>query len=167
MISRLTVGVVCISLLGATAVAEGKAAKPAKPSGTPIDGVWRAKGTVIVARHISDASVGQKFTRTWTIKSTCSAACKTTLSYGTSSGHQIRVPLEGKGKTWKGSIDNQVFPCTNGATATGSLSFKLHVTGLAKKKKQRVASGMTAIASQQGTGCAVVKEVVKFTLSRA
>ena len=78
MVSRCIVTVVCVSLLGVAGQAEGKIAKPKKPSGTTIDGVWHAKGTVIVAKHISDASVGQKFTRKWTIKSACSGACKTT-----------------------------------------------------------------------------------------
>jgi hypothetical protein len=167
MISRFIVVVVCVSLLGVTGLARGKTAKPKNPSGTTIDGTWHAKGTVIVAKHISDASVGQKFTRKWTIKSACSGACKTTLSYRTSSGHQINVPLQGKGKNWKGSVDKQVFPCTNGGIATGSLAFKLRVTGFSKKKRQRVATGMTATATQEGTGCAAVKEVVKFTLDRA
>ena len=167
MVSRFTVAVVCVSLLGAAGLAQGKAAKPKKPSGTPIDGTWHAKGTVTVAKHISDAAVGQKVTRTWTIKSACSGACKTALSYRTSSGHQINVPLQGKGKSWKGAVDKQVFSCSNGGTATGSLAFKLHVTGFTKKKKRRVATAVTAIATQQGTGCAVVKEVVKFALNRA
>jgi hypothetical protein len=167
MVSRCIVAVVCVSLLGVAGQAQGKTAKPKKPSGTTIDGTWHAKGTVIVAKHISDASVGQRFTRKWTIKSACSAACKTTLSYRTSSGHQINVPLQGKGKNWKGSVDKQVFPCTNGGIATGSLAFKLRVTGFSTKKKQRLATGMTATATQEGTGCAAVKEVVKFTLDRA
>jgi hypothetical protein len=167
MISRVTVAVACVSLLGAAGVAQGKPAKPKKPSGTPIDGTWRANGTVTVARHISDAAVGQRFTRTWTIRSACSGACKTTLSYRTSSGHQVNVPLRGKGKSWKGAVDKQVFSCTNGGTATGSLAFKLHVTGFTKRRKQRVATAMTATGTQEGTGCAVVKEVVKFALTRA
>ena len=166
MISRFTVAAVCVSLLAA-GLAQGKPTKPNKPSGTPIDGTWHAKGTVTLAQHISDAAVGQKVTRTWTIKSACSGTCKTTLSYRTSTGHQINVPLQGKGNSWKGAIDKQVFSCTNGGTATGSLAFKLHVTGFTKKKKRRLATAMTATGTQQGTGCAAVTEVVKFALERA
>jgi hypothetical protein len=166
MISRWKVAVVVVSLLATAGLANAKPSKPKKSVGTPIDGTWTAKGTVTVARHISDASVGQKFTRTWTITSNCSHACKTTLAYRTSSGTEHKVPLTGKGKSWKGTLDKQVFPCTNGGTATGSLTFKLHVTSFGKKKKQKIATAMTATATQEGTGCAVVKEVAKFAVTR-
>jgi hypothetical protein len=170
MISRSTVAVMCVVLLGAAGVADGKAAKaakPKKPSRISIDGTWHAQGTVTVAKHISDAAVGQKFTRTWTIKSTCSSLCKTTLSYGTSKGHQISVPLHGKGKSWKGVVDKQVFSCTNGGTAIGSIAFKLRVTGVTTKKHRHVATAMTGTGTQQGTGCATVKLVATFAVHRA
>jgi hypothetical protein len=166
MVSRWRVTVVALSMLAVAGLAQAKPAKTKKPSGTPIDGIWTAKGTVTVAKHISDAKVGDKITRRWTIKSSCSGACKTTLSYQTSSGHHISVPLQGKGANWHGRVDNVSSPCTNGGTATGPLTFKLHVTGFTKKKKQKVASGITSTATQSGTGCATVKEVVKFVLSR-
>jgi hypothetical protein len=166
MISRWKVAVVVVSLLATAGLANAKPSQPKKAGGTPIDGKWTAKGTVTVARHISDASVGQKFTRTWTIASVCGQACKTTLDYRTSSGHENKVPLTGKGKSWKGTLDQQVFSCTNGGTATGSLTFKLHVTSFGKKKKQRIATAMTGTGTQEGTGCATVKEVVKFNVTR-
>jgi hypothetical protein len=167
MISRWKVGIVSVAVLVLAGVAEAKPAKPKKASGTAIDGVWNAKGTVTVARHISDTNVGDKFTRRWTIKSSCAASCKTTLSYTTSAGHRFNVPLKGKGTNWKGEVDNVSSPCTNGGVATGPLTFKLHVTGFAKKKKQKVAKGITSTATQSGTGCATVKLVVKFVLTRA
>lgn len=167
MISRWKVVILAVSLLGAAGLAQAKPAKTKKPIGTPIDGIWTAKGTVTVAKHISDAKAGDKVTRRWTIKSSCSAACKTTLSFRNSSGHQISVPLQGKGANWRGRVDNVTSPCTNGGTATGPLTFKLHVTGFTKKQKQKLASGITSTATQSGTGCATVKEVVKFVLSRA
>jgi hypothetical protein len=167
MVSRLTVAVVCVVMLGATGLAQAKPAKPKKPSTISIAGTWHAQGTVTVANHISDATVGEKFTRTWTIKSACSSVCKTTLSYRTSSGHQINVPLHGKGKGWKGAVDKQVFSCTNGGTAIGSISFTLHVTRVTTKKHRRLATAMTATGTQQGTGCAAVKEIATFALHRA
>jgi hypothetical protein len=167
MISRWKVGIVAAALLVLGGVAEAKPAKPKKASGTPIDGVWNAKGTVTVSRHISNANVGDKFTRRWTIKSSCAGTCKTTLSYATSAGHHFAVPLQGKGTNWRGELDNVSSPCTNGGTATGPLTFKLHVTGFTKKKKQKVAKGISSTATQSGTGCATVKLVVKFVLTRA
>ncbi len=167
MISRWVAGVACVALLGAAGLAEAKAPKTKKAAGAPIDGTWKANGTVTVAKHISDASVGQKFTRTWTIKSKCGGGCKTTLDYHTSSGHQIVVPLSGKGASWKGTLDHQTFSCTNGGTAIGTLSFKLHVTKFTTKKKHRIASAISATGTQEGSGCADVKEVVKFSLKRA
>jgi hypothetical protein len=167
MSSRWKVVTVAVAMLALAGLAEAKPAKTKKASGAPIDGVWTAKGTVTVAKHISDANVGDKFTRRWTIKSSCAAACKTTLSYQTSAGHHFTVPLQGKGANWHGKLDNVSSPCTNGGMATGPLTFKLHVTGFTKKKKQKVASGITSTATQSGTGCATVKEVVKFVLTRA
>ncbi|HEY2771774.1 MAG TPA: hypothetical protein VGI87_14460 [Solirubrobacteraceae bacterium] len=167
MINRWTVAVVTVSMLAVAGLAQAKPAKTKKASGTPIDGVWNAKGTVTVAKHIADEKVGDTITRRWTIKSSCAGACKTTLGYQTSSGHHITVPLQGKGAGWHGRVDNVSSPCTNGGTATGPLTFKLHVTGFTKKKKQKIASGMSSTATQSGTGCANVKLVVKFVLSRA
>lgn len=167
MISRWMAAIACVALVGAAGLAEAKTPKTKKAAGTPIDGTWNADGTVTVAKHISGASVGQTFTRTWTVKSKCSGACKTTLSYHTSSGHQIVVPLAGKGANWKGTLEHQTFPCTDGGTATGSLSFKLHVAKFTTKKKHRIASAISATGTQEGSGCADVKEVVKFSLKRA
>jgi Tfp pilus assembly protein PilV len=167
MISRWKVVIVSVSVLALAGLAQAKPAKTKKATGTPIDGIWTAKGTVTVAKHISDAKVGDKTTRRWTIKSSCAAACKTSLSYQTSSGHRITAPLQGKGANWHGRVDNVSSPCTNGGTATGPLTFKLHVTGFTKKKKHKVATGISAIGTQSGTGCATVKLVVKFVLARA
>jgi hypothetical protein len=167
MSSKWKVAIVPLAMLALGGLAEAKPAKSKKASGTPIDGVWAAKGTVTVSKHISNTKVGDTFTRRWTIKSSCAAACKTTLEYQTSAGHHLTVPLQGKGANWHGRLDNVSSPCTNGGTATGPLTFKLHVTGFTKKKKQKIASGITSTATQSGTGCATVKLVVKFVLKRA
>jgi hypothetical protein len=170
MIGRTRVAIVLVALGSFAGVAAAKPKAPAKaPAKAPIDGTWQAHGKVTVARHIQDVKVGDTTTRTWMIKTTCGAkasSCKTALSYHTSKGHQITVPLKGKGGNWNGTLERQTFDCTNGGTATGSLAFKLHVTGFVKHHGKRVAKAMSARGIQTGTGCAVVKEIVAFTVSR-
>jgi hypothetical protein len=167
MIGRTRVAIVLVALCSLAGVAAAKSSAPRK---APIDGTWQARGKVIVAKHIQDVKVGDTATRTWTIKSSCgakaSSSCKATLRYHTSKGHQVTVPLKGKGGSWNGTLDNQTFDCTNGGTATGSLAFKLHVTDFVKHNGKRVAKAMSARGIQTGTGCAVVKEIVAFTVSR-
>jgi hypothetical protein len=142
--------------------------KGKKPTASVIDGSWQASGTVAVAKHIEDAKVGEKVSRNWAIRTTCSSAgaCTTALSYRVSGGHMTRIPLKGSKKSWSGTIDHQMFPCTNGGTAVGSLTMKLKVTAFTTHLKRSVASRMTATGTQVGTGCTSVKEVVKLNVSR-
>ena len=158
MISKVRVAVLCTSVLCAAGVAQGSAGAR---HGPPVDGTWKANGTVKVARHIADISVGDRLSVRWRIKSSCSGACKTTLNYG-----KITIPLHGHGKSWKGAIHHVVFPCTHHGTAIGSLAFKLHVTRFVKHKKQRVADGLAGTGIQKGKGCANIKEVVDFKATR-
>jgi hypothetical protein len=162
------VTVLCTSLLalGSALVLAGAATGEAgKKAGSPISGTWKANGTVVVARHISDANVGDHFTVNWTITHSCSGGCETVLHYGHGS-HHLNVPLQGHGKRWSGTLTHQVFPCTHGGTAIGSISFKLSITHFVKHHKQRVADAMTGTGKQVGKGCASIKEVVDFKATR-
>jgi hypothetical protein len=174
MISSSRVTFVSLSLclaVGISGVAGAKkkqgGGSPKQPTASVIDGSWKAKGTVTIARHIADAKVGDTVSRNWTIRSKCAnGKCTPTLSYRLPQGNTTRVPLSGGKSSWAGTLGNQTFQCTHGGTATGSLTFKLKVTSFTKHQKRTVASAMTATGTQVGEGCASVKQVVKFKVTR-
>lgn len=168
MNGRIGLAVVCASLCAA-GLADAKSGKG--PKGSPLDGNWTANGTVAVARHIENVTVGDHVTRTWTFKSKCAKKCHTTLNYRTSSGKPYSVPLTGGGKSYSGTLENQTFSCTNGTTVTtvtGSLAFKVKVKAFTMHKKRKFASDITArgIQTASGTNCPGVKEIVDFKLTR-
>jgi hypothetical protein len=134
---------------------------------SPVDGRWNAAGVVVVARHISNVKKGDRFTKPWSIKTACTGGgrCHTELSYGIG-GSTVQIPLHGSGRSWSGELDHRVFACTNGGTATGSLAFKLRVSSFTRHGGRKVAQAMKATGVQSGTGCATIREVVDFKVTR-
>jgi hypothetical protein len=165
-------GIVVLVAAGATTgLAEAKHAVRKVPySKAPIDGAWRANGVVTVAKHVSNATVGQHLSEQWTFKSRCKTkpkmTCKPAVMTYSAGAHTYHVQLKGTLKSWSGRLDNQTFECTAGGVATGSLVFKLRVTDFVVHAKRKVASAMTATGVESGTGCTKVKEVVNFTVRR-